>query len=106
MFHSFVEAVKLLFEILRFVVKLRSMVSPTKAKRPLGRKSTKKNRSRRPTRARRVKLPPPQIYVLTSGTEFCGTYRRAHLRNKRGYLYLSWRDGQKVHTRYLGKRRK
>jgi hypothetical protein len=30
-------------------------------------------------------------------------YARAHLRNRKGYVYLTWRDGQRVRSFYLGK---
>ncbi len=29
--------------------------------------------------------------------------RRAHLRNKGGYVYLCWREGERVRNYYLGK---
>ncbi len=31
------------------------------------------------------------------------TCHRAHLRNKKGYVYLRWREGKRVRTFYLGK---
>jgi len=30
-------------------------------------------------------------------------YARAHLRNRNGYVYLTWRDGERVRSFYLGK---
>lgn len=48
--------------------------------------------------------PPPEIFVKsvqhdTWHAPFC----RAHLRNKKGYIYLQWRDGERVRSLYLGK---
>ena len=48
----------------------------------------------------------PELYVLVpddSRFSWRRNYRKAHLRNKRGYLYLCWRDGSGVHSHYLGK---
>jgi hypothetical protein len=77
--------------------------SPTKktivARRPRSRKSG----SFRPIGARRVKAPPPEIYVKLPVHDVWRPYSRAHLRNKRGYVYLCWRDGEKVKNYYLGK---
>lgn len=47
---------------------------------------------------------PPQIYVLLEGrASWKASYARAHLRNRKGYVYLSWRDGERVRELYLGK---
>ena len=35
--------------------------------------------------------------------QWSGRYHRAHLRNRRGYLELCWRDGERVRSFYLGK---
>jgi hypothetical protein len=47
----------------------------------------------------------PDIYVkcIDPVHSWRDPYARAHLRNKRGYVYLSWRDGGTVRTFYLGK---
>lgn len=48
--------------------------------------------------------PPPAIYVRIEGKAwYRSTYARAHLRNKHGYVYLAWRDGERVRELYLGK---
>lgn len=71
--------------------------------------STKKG-SARPIVARRVKQPAPEIFVRIprpkSDHYYYGsgmTYAAAHLRNKAGYAYLCWREGERVRTFYLGK---
>lgn len=48
---------------------------------------------------------PPEIEVkITTGSTYSGWQRvKAQLRNKRGYIYLCWRDGKTVRTFYLGK---
>src|SRR5882762_4955874 len=48
---------------------------------------------------------PPEIFVKCVDREkpWRDPYARAHLRNKHGYVYLTWRDGQRVRTFYLGK---
>lgn len=48
----------------------------------------------------------PQLYVLGPADQehyWRRDYRKAHLRNKQGYLYLCWRDSTGVHSHYLGK---
>jgi len=49
----------------------------------------------------------PAIYVRVSekddGYYSRAMYARAHLRNKRGYVYLCWREGERVRNYYLGK---
>lgn len=48
--------------------------------------------------------PPPAIYVRVEGKAwYRSTYARAHLRNRKGYVYLCWRDGERVRELYLGK---
>jgi hypothetical protein len=106
MLHELGEYVNIVLKIVSLVLKLKSMFSPTKSNRPLGRKKLKKNPSRRPRPARRVKLPPPKIFVRVTNDNLYPVFRPAHLRNKRGYLYLSWRDGERVRTHYLGKAKK
>lgn len=81
----------------------RCMTSPTnRSIGSRGRKTLKKSSSRPPGKCR-TKRAPPLIYVRTSCFESLQAFARAHLRNKRGYLYLTWRDGAKVRTFYLGK---
>ena len=48
---------------------------------------------------------PPEIYVRYEDERrpWRDKYKRAHLRNKAGYVYLCWREGSKVRTFYLGK---
>jgi hypothetical protein len=61
---------------------------------------------RGPRRARdgsRVKLPEPRIFIALKRGPAGEQYAQAHLRNKRGYVYLTWRDGDRVRTFYLGK---
>lgn len=46
----------------------------------------------------------PEIFVRLIGKHsWRHEYARAHLRNRKGYLYLSWRDGRQVREYYLGK---
>ncbi len=65
------------------------------------RKTTKK----RPIDKSRVK--PPEIYVRVEGRAYWrSTYARAHIRVRTGgYQFLTWRDGTRVRTLYLGKKR-
>jgi hypothetical protein len=64
----------------------------------------KKPKSKNP-KARRAKVPPPQIFVLTV-EESPPRYARASIRIKAGqYCYLMWRDGKRVRNFYLGKHR-
>src|SRR5487761_122032 len=55
---------------------------------------------------RRLRQTPPKLLV-DGGYE---GYRRllygAHLRNKGGYLYLCWREGEHIRNYYLGKARR
>jgi hypothetical protein len=56
------------------------------------------------TLAARRSNPPPVIYVATSPEPYhVRELSRAHIRNKRGYVYLAWRDGDRVRNFYLGK---
>jgi hypothetical protein len=52
----------------------------------------------------RGKYAPPEIYVLVRAEDGIAKYSRAHLRIKRGYHELCWRDGDKVRTYHLPKR--
>lgn len=54
---------------------------------------------------RRVKAEIPDIYVKTSDT-WRGSYAQAKIRVKSGkYLYLQWRDGDRIRSFYLGQKR-
>ena len=49
-------------------------------------------------------MPAPKIFVCTSPeSHHAHDFSRAHIRNKRGYVYLAWRDGNRVRNFYLGK---
>jgi hypothetical protein len=48
-------------------------------------------------------VPPPEIFVKTTPGDLFPRYAAAHLRNKAGYVYLTWRDGERVRSFYLGK---
>lgn len=82
------------------------MISPTKKNDRLKMKKSKSARLKTAIAKRRPRPLAPEIYVKLPLDAAGKLYSRAHLRNKRGYLYLSWRDGEKVRTLYLGKRRK
>ena len=75
------------------------MISPTKQKRVKSKLRADRKRSR-------VKPECPEIFVKISESNYQPITARAHLRNKGGYLYLSWRDRERVRTFYLGKARK
>lgn len=78
-------------------------VSPTKRKRPRTAPRGKKNGRAAIAKARRV--IPPGIYIEIPGGNW-QTGRgmaHAHIRNKRGYVYLAWREGDRVKNFYLGK---
>lgn len=69
---------------------------PCRRKRPVTRKRSAIEESR--------VNPPPEIYVRVEGrASWKSSYARAHLRNRKGYVYLSWRDGDRVRELYLGK---
>ena len=63
----------------------------------------KKNGRSATAAACRVKQPIPEIRVKVDRPYQFATYARAYLRNKRGYVYLCWRDGDRVRNFYLGK---
>jgi hypothetical protein len=78
-------------------------VYPTNRDRGRGRPKGQKKARRAIAAARRVS-PPPVIYVATKPESYyLKDLSRAHLRNKRGYVYLAWRDGDRVRNFYLGK---
>ena len=60
--------------------------------------------------SRTAKVEPPQIFVCVGsdegGESGSPKYSQAHFRNRGGYLYLCWRDGERVRELYLGKGRK
>ena len=66
-------------------------------------KSPRKNGRVRSIAARRAS--PPEIFVKSLDREhpWRDPNARAHLRNRSGYVYLTWRDGQRVRSFYLGK---
>jgi len=54
--------------------------------------------------APREVTPPPKIGVLIPGRHGgFGQWAESHLQNKRGYLWLRWREGKRVRSYYLGK---
>ena len=44
----------------------------------------------------------PEIFVKTADLPCGDNFSRAHLRNKGGYIYLCWQDGERVRNYYLG----
>src|SRR5574340_729038 len=76
---------------------------PTKATAARTAPRAKKNGRARSIAARRAS--PPEIFVKCLDRErpWRDPYARAHLRNRNGYVYLTWRDGEKVRGFYLGK---
>jgi hypothetical protein len=62
-----------------------------------------KRPKKRPRALRRVKQRPPEIWVNTKRELWKRRLVLAHLRNKRGYIYLCWREGKRVRNFYLGK---
>lgn len=78
-------------------------LSPTRKRGRVLPRKTRKTRRARPKPRRRVE--PPRIYVevTNNGGYGMNAHARAHLRNKRGYVYLCWREGDRVRNYYLGK---
>jgi hypothetical protein len=76
---------------------------PTNHLRRRDPKVSKKNGRSSVIAARRVS--PPEIFVKCMDRDHTlrDPYARARLRNRNGYLYLTWRDGQRVRCYYLGK---
>ena len=74
----------------------RKTDSPTRAQENSSRK-------KEPRGPRRSKPAPPAIFIESSVNGYRHHMSRAHLRNKRGYVYLCWREGNRVHNFYLGK---
>lgn len=79
---------------------------PTKRESTGKAKTGARKEAARRTDQCRTPQAPPEIYVLSAAVSPIPQYRRAHLRNMRGYLVLQWRDGEKVRSFYLGKARK
>lgn len=71
-------------------------ISPTRAQDP-------QRRRKRPDQACRREKPDIYVRAPRPGTYSGLAFVQAHLRNKRGYVYLCWREGQTVRTFYLGK---
>jgi hypothetical protein len=46
---------------------------------------------------------PPGIFVCSKQAARERAFHRAHLRYRDGYLYLSWREGKRVRSYYLGR---
>jgi|SRR6267154_220002 len=64
--------------------------------RGLNRTSVKRN-------GRGTKRLRPLIFVCSKQAACERTFHRAHLRYRDGYLYLSWREGKRVRSYYLGR---
>jgi hypothetical protein len=74
----------------------RKTDSPTRAR--------ENSSSKKPAIAARRSNPAPAIFVACPHEGWQQSHMsRAHLRNKRGYVYLCWREGNRVRTFYLGK---
>jgi hypothetical protein len=67
------------------------------------RKKRPRSKLRAIARRSKAKLAPPEIYVKCVQEFSADHYALAHLRNKQGYVYLSWREGNRVRSFYLGK---
>ena len=76
---------------------------PTKSSAETGARKIKKNGSGRSLAKRRSSIPEIFVRCADRSHPWRNPYARAHLRNKRGYVYLSWRDGGQVRTFYLGR---
>jgi len=83
---------------------MKKRKSPTRPPAPPRAQKSPDSRSRTNT--------PPTIYVETPSPQRPGDQiptwsarqkARAHLRNKRGYVYLCWREGKRIRNLYLGK---
>ena len=66
-------------------------------------RSDRQELQKRPISACRAHHKPPRIFVKTYEGPYHGRMREAHLRNKRGYVYLCWRENGTVRNFYLGK---
>lgn len=65
----------------------------------------KRSQKRRRAIAKPRRANPPKLFVEVPSKSLYGgpQHARAHLRNKRGYVYLCWREGLWVKNFYLGK---
>lgn len=77
--------------------------SPTSGDRGAQVHAAAKTAAQRDPESRRLKSP--DLFVrLSPEHPWDGPHlAKAHLRNKRGYVYLVWRDGSHVHEFYIGK---
>ena len=64
---------------------------------------TKKSADSASTKSRRVKLPELYVGIAKSRNRYSDPYVRARIVEKRGYVYLTYREGKTVRTHYLGK---
>lgn len=53
----------------------------------------------------RVKLNPEIFVMRVHRGRYDKLYARAHLRNKKGDVFLCWKDGNRVRNFYLGRRK-
>jgi len=80
-------------------------MKPYPTKVPAGARSTRGAKNGRLRSQRQSRARIPEIFVKEeqgSGFRPIG-FARAHLRNRNGYVYLTWRDGTRVRSFYLGK---
>src|SRR6266403_2122650 len=80
-----------------------SVAYPTKHAAVSGSKTPAKKHPQRSIDKRRAS--PLEIFVKCTDREhpWRDPYARAHLRNRNGYVYLTWRDGSRVRSFYFGK---
>jgi hypothetical protein len=78
-------------------------LSPTFSAIAQGSRKRPPRGQRRSRSGRRAKPTEPQIFVATKHGSHGPRFAHAHLRNRGGYVYLTWRDGDRVRTFYLGK---
>lgn len=64
---------------------------------------SRKNRSKKDPRGSRAKPEIVEIRVLTKDGSAHAGWHTAHLRRKGRYLYLCWREEERVRTLYLGR---
>jgi hypothetical protein len=78
-------------------------ISPTSA--AIARRRSKSRKNGRATIVAGRRVDPPKIFVALESKLVweSGRFAEAHLRNKKGYVYLCWRDGDRVRNFYLGK---
>lgn len=81
----------------------KNRLSPTPRGDRHGRKNGRSRRLRRPL-GKSGPRPAPEIFVRCDANPYgYRHFARCHLRNRKGYVYLCWRDGDKFRTHYLGK---